>query len=158
MKRAALVGKRAKLTRSRLTKIQKRIGELERKLEKESNYLKRRAWFQQLRRAQLVLRMTPREQRVWRLLSKLGVRVTPQKSVWSFAANKPRYCDFYIRKPYRIVLEIDGPEHAAISNAAWEADVRRQLPDDRIVRLTNAETDELDDQRLEAKLRELIQN
>jgi len=62
------------------------------------------------RRKTLLKAMTPTERRFKATLDKLGIRSYPQV-IFFLDQNHYRIVDFYLPKPYRLCIELDGSSH-----------------------------------------------
>lgn len=87
----------------------------------------------------LVRHRTPAVQKVEKLLGELGIRYMREKG---FMAGLERFyiTDFYLPRPYRTVIEIDGPWHE--NTRDYDASRDRYLQDVRgfkVLRFTNGE-------------------
>lgn len=97
-----------------------------------------------IRKMQLRERATRHELMVKGMLDAIGISYTFQKG---FVKGGVMYiADFYLRKPYKIVLEIDGPGHNAPRQKSYDAardaywnHVRRRA----VMRLTNSEVERM---------------
>ncbi len=101
-----------------------------------------------IRKMQLRLNATPHELKVKSLLDRLGYRYRFQKGF--LAGGVMFIADFFLPKPRRLVIEIDGTSHTvkkqAIKDALRDAYfVERGF---RIVRITNTEVNALTQQEL----------
>lgn len=97
------------------------------------------------RRNRLLTRQTPAEMHVGALLTQLGIRHMPQKGF--FTATAHFIVDFYLPKPMRICLEIDGGYHLDAEQVAYDARRTAYLENERgflVLRLTNEQALALD--------------
>jgi very-short-patch-repair endonuclease len=98
--------------------LQERVARLEQKARHAPFNLQRHVL---LRRSQLLLKQTRCERKINGLLSELELRFISQKG---FIAGGVCYvADFYLPRPYRLVIEVDGPSHR--TEEGMEKDKRR---------------------------------
>lgn len=108
-----------------------------------------------IRKMQLKLKATPHELRLKEMLDALKLHATFQKG---FVAGGVMYiADFYLRKPWKMVIEVDGPSHwnkAQRMKDAVRDNYFRQRRHVRVLRLTNEEVARYSLVQLKARLDE----
>jgi len=97
----------------------------------------------EIRKAQLRLKTTKHEWIVRELLDSMGCKYIFQKGFLD--AGKIMIVDFYLPKPRKIVIEIDGSSHIGKEDMVKDAvrDAYFQERGFRVVRMTNQEAEEL---------------
>jgi len=78
---------------------------------------------------------TPAEQEFMKLLTKLGIRFQFQSPRW--AGNQYRIFDFYLPKPFRLAIEIDGEYHNQAKDKFRDHKLKEQRPRLKVLRFTN---------------------
>jgi len=108
-----------------------------------------------LRYEQLVANATPAELAVKRALDSLGIRYKFQKGF--LKGSTVRLVDFWVRSPYRLILEIDGPCHSPARDQYREQQIQAQrVHKPKFIRVTNDWVFEQPD--LPAALKSLLDN
>ena len=105
-----------------------------------------------MRRAKdLVKRATPAEKHVRSLLDEMGIRYTFQKV---FCTEKRFFIvDFYLPKPHKLCLELDGSSHRnRWKYDAWRDEFLVRVRKLRVYRMPNENALELNAQGLKARL------
>ena len=116
----------------------KRIEDVTFPWERNLTYAQRASWLSNYRR-ELLKKQTPAEIAFHRILSDLGMRYIAQKGFMM----PPRFAivDFYLPKPYKICIEIDGLGHREYGQAYRDSmrDVYLRRRGYRVLRFTNYE-------------------
>jgi len=105
------------------------------------------------------INITPSEAIVKDLLKKIGVKFIFQKSF--IKGNYYCIVDFYLPKPYKLCIEIDGEYHN--SEEQKQKDIRKDnyLVNERnfcVLRITNKEVEELNQYNLISKIYSIIKH
>jgi very-short-patch-repair endonuclease len=100
------------------------------------------------RKNELLAKQTPGEYRIEQLLLAIKIRYIAQKGFLTHSSFV--IVDFYLPKPYRLCIEIDGVHHSNPEQSAYD-EIRTQYLRSRkmrVLRLSNAITKNLTPQQL----------
>lgn len=105
-------------------------------------------------RRELLKRQTPSELHMMSLLAEAGLRAIPQKG---FIAGKGFcFADFYLPRPWKLVIEVDGGYHATPAQQARDAakDAYYAQRGFRVLRITNEQVFDMGSRELARLVRE----
>ena len=108
-----------------------------------------------MRQKQLKAKTPAAEQMVDDALLGVGVKFQRQKG-YLCKFTSIRIVDFFVRNPYRLIVEVDGPEHTQTEDFKKESQIAKTTRRHYIYRISNEEVFSIGD-GLQAHFREILQ-